>query len=156
MQDRVRSVGKANKIPEEFENNPQKWLQRSTHPYAPFTGDPLEWSSWVYDDGTRCASDCSASWPSKAVPLVTGTHRAWPSVSPVAARTERWTHKLRNSCNLCTSMPQTPRARLRSTYPTLTARLHATGFTVMAQSVRSNVGTLAVTLLRENSTECAF
>eukprot|EP00798_Chlamydomonas_sp_ICE-L_P018651 gene18651-25167_t len=32
--------------------NPQFSLRHSAHPLAPFPGEPLKWSSWVYDDGT--------------------------------------------------------------------------------------------------------
>jgi hypothetical protein len=32
--------------------NPQYSLRHSTHPLAPFPGEPLKWSSYVYDDGT--------------------------------------------------------------------------------------------------------
>jgi len=27
-------------------------LRHSTHPLAPFPGEPIKWSSYVYDDGT--------------------------------------------------------------------------------------------------------
>ena len=29
----------------------------SNHPVAPFVGNALEWSSYVYDDGTTCGQD---------------------------------------------------------------------------------------------------
>jgi hypothetical protein len=32
--------------------NPQYSLRHSNHPLAPFPGEPLKWSSFVYDDGT--------------------------------------------------------------------------------------------------------
>ncbi|KAI8476310.1 MAG: hypothetical protein J3K34DRAFT_516723 [Monoraphidium minutum] len=32
--------------------NPQYSLRHSNHPLAPFPGEPLKWSSYVYDDGT--------------------------------------------------------------------------------------------------------
>lgn len=32
--------------------DPQWWLAGSVHPYAPFPGNPLNWESYVYDDGT--------------------------------------------------------------------------------------------------------
>jgi hypothetical protein len=32
--------------------NPQYSLRHSTHPLAPFPGEPLKWASYVYDDGT--------------------------------------------------------------------------------------------------------
>ena len=32
--------------------NPQYSLRHSTHPLAPFPGEPLKWASYAYDDGT--------------------------------------------------------------------------------------------------------
>lgn len=32
--------------------NPQYSLRHSNHPLAPFPGEPLKWSSFVFDDGT--------------------------------------------------------------------------------------------------------
>lgn len=35
--------------------NPAWRLAGSNHPYAPFTGNPLMWQSYVYDDASTCA-----------------------------------------------------------------------------------------------------
>lgn len=45
-------VGAGLGLREEDPVNPQYSLRHSTHPLAPFPGEPLKWASYVYDDGT--------------------------------------------------------------------------------------------------------
>eukprot|EP01024_Parvocaulis_polyphysoides_P074653 TRINITY_DN962_c1_g1_i1.p1 TRINITY_DN962_c1_g1~~TRINITY_DN962_c1_g1_i1.p1 ORF type:complete len:420 (+),score=62.65 TRINITY_DN962_c1_g1_i1:188-1447(+) len=48
----AKYVGRALDAPQYYPDNPQKYLEGSHHPYAPFTGNAYTWESWVYDDST--------------------------------------------------------------------------------------------------------
>lgn len=48
----TKYVGKAGDAEQYAPGNPQWWLAGSNHPYAPFVGNALKWTSYVYDDGT--------------------------------------------------------------------------------------------------------
>lgn len=48
----VKFIDKGLRAAAVFPKDPQKYLWKSNHPYAPFTGNPMRWSSYVFDDGT--------------------------------------------------------------------------------------------------------
>eukprot|EP00210_Caulerpa_lentillifera_P001035 g998.t1 len=67
-----RFVDKGLRAPARCPNDPQAYLQRSNHPYAPFPGNALTWESYVYDDGTTYEGLCREEVPHGKGALVVG------------------------------------------------------------------------------------
>lgn len=56
----TKFVNKGLRAPFHSPEDPQAYLQKSNHPYAPFTGNALTWESLVFDDGTWYGEKCVA------------------------------------------------------------------------------------------------
>ncbi|GMH35111.1 hypothetical protein BSKO_02979 [Bryopsis sp. KO-2023] len=61
--DEIKFVNKGLRAPFHNPKNPQAYLEKSNHPYAPFTGNSLTWESFVFDDGSTFEGLCREEVP---------------------------------------------------------------------------------------------